>query len=70
MGELTLRNTNGWKPHTPQTSSRIFKSVKSAPGSDASCADVCRSAQSVVRWNLACRSTAETCELVNACERR
>jgi hypothetical protein len=41
-----------------------------APGSDATCADVCRSAQSVVRWDLECRSTARTCDQVNECERR
>jgi hypothetical protein len=41
-----------------------------APGGDATCADVCRSATTVVRWDLACRSKAETCEQVNACERR
>jgi hypothetical protein len=40
-----------------------------APGNGASCADVCRSATSVVRWDLACRSTSRTCDLVNACER-
>jgi hypothetical protein len=40
-----------------------------APGNGATCADVCRSATSVVRWDLACRSTSQTCDLVNACER-
>jgi hypothetical protein len=32
MGDLILRSAGGWKPHTPQTRSRIFKSVKSAAG--------------------------------------
>jgi hypothetical protein len=41
-----------------------------APGNDATCADVCRSATSVVRWDLGCRSTSQTCEQIDACERR
>jgi hypothetical protein len=40
-----------------------------APGNNATCADVCRSATSVVRWDLACRSTSRTCDLINSCER-
>lgn len=41
-----------------------------APGDGATCVEVCESATSVVRWDLSCRSTAATCELINACERR
>lgn len=40
-----------------------------APGDGATCADVCRSATSVVRWDLACRTTARTCDQVDECER-
>jgi hypothetical protein len=40
-----------------------------APGNNATCEDVCRSATSVVRWDLTCRSTSQTCELIDACER-
>jgi len=40
-----------------------------APGNGATCVQVCRDATSVVRWDLACRSTAETCDRIDACER-
>jgi hypothetical protein len=40
-----------------------------APGDGATCADVCRTATGVVRWDLACRSTSPTCDAINSCER-
>lgn len=41
-----------------------------APGDGATCTTVCEDATAVVRWDLQCRSTAETCDRINACERK
>lgn len=36
----------------------------------AGCVAVCQNVQDkLVKWNLECRSTASTCEMINACER-
>jgi hypothetical protein len=37
----------------------------------AGCVAVCQNVQDrLATWDLACRSTAETCERINACERK
>lgn len=39
-------------------------------GGGAGCVAVCENVQAkLVKWDLECRSTAETCSRINACER-
>jgi hypothetical protein len=39
-------------------------------GGGAGCVAVCQNVQDkLVKWDLQCRSTAETCERINTCER-
>lgn len=43
--------------------------AQDTPGG-AGCLAVCQNVQSkLIKWDLQCRSTAETCERINACER-
>lgn len=43
--------------------------AQASPGGSG-CVAVCQNVQDkLVRWNLECRSTANSCQMINACER-